>query len=160
MKRIETMKHDSEDNLEKLIHQELAKLPELQAPQTLIPRVLETILKQAHKPWWRRSWFNWPFSVRVISIAFAVTLLGGVFSGTAFLWQDVSGALGSAAADQWLGRFAVLADVLGTLAGAGLMVWNSISKLWLLLSLAIAFMLYVSCVGIGTLCFQLAVNKR
>ncbi|MBI2946487.1 MAG: hypothetical protein HYY23_02505 [Verrucomicrobia bacterium] len=154
------MKHDSEDHLEKLIHQALAKLPELHAPETLIPRVLETILNQAQKPWWRRSWFTWPSGLRVISLAFAVTLLGGIFSGTAFLWPDVAGAVGMGAADPWLTRLSMAGEILGTLAGAVLMIWNSISKLWLLLSLAIAFLMYLSCVGIGTLCFQLAVNKR
>lgn len=154
------MKNDSEDNLEKLIHRALAKLPELQAPETLIPRVLETIRIEARRPWWRRSWFYWPFGARVVSVVFALSIMTLIFTGTAFLWQDAAGAVELEVAEPWFARISAIGDILGTMAGAALVVWNSISKLWLLLCMIVAFMMYVACVGIGTLCFRLAVNER
>ena len=154
------MKHNNEDKLEKLIHHALAKLPELQAPDTLLPRVLETIRTRTLKPWWRRSWFSWPFGARVISLAFAVSLLGVIFTGTAFLGQDAASIVRLEVADPWLAKLSIAGEILGTLSGAVLVIWNAISKLWLLLSLVMAFLMYVSCVGIGTICFRLAVNQR
>ena len=47
-------------DLEKLIHQELQKLPELTAPATLIPGVLAAIQQRAAAPWWRQAWWDWP----------------------------------------------------------------------------------------------------
>ena len=150
------MKQEADENLEKLIHQQLTKLPELTAPETLIPRVLETIRLNALKPWWQRSWFNWPFGARVISLAFTSCVLALTFTGIAYLWQDVATAALFETIPQWLARFSVVGEIINTLASAVFMVLNSINKLWLLLSLAIAFMMYVSCVGMGTVCFRLA----
>jgi hypothetical protein len=89
-----------------------------------------------------------------------MVLLGLVFSWPAMLWQDVAGTVDFCVANQWLALLSTAGDILRTLAGAALMIVNSINKIWLLLALTVAFLMYLSCVGIGTVCFQLAVHKR
>lgn len=155
------MQNESDDKLEKLIHQELAKLSELQAPQTLIPRVMEAIRIEGAKPWWQRSWFGWPFGVRVASLGFALSLLALMFSSLTFLAPDLGAStFGSQTIAVWLAPFALAGDIISTLAGAVVVILNAVGKFWMFLSLAIAFLMYTSCVGIGTLCFRLATIKR
>lgn len=154
------MNPEADDKLEKLIHSELAKLPELKAPETLIPRVLEAIRSNASKPWWQRSWFHWPFGARMTSIGFACAVLALILVSLSMLWQNASGAAPLGMVLDWLTPFAVVGDILSTLAGAALMTLSWIGKLWLALGLTIAFLMYVSCVGIGTICFRLAVDTR
>lgn len=154
------MKNDPDDKLEKLIHRELAKLPDLQAPETLIPRVMEAIRTQAQMPWWRRSWFNWPIGPRMLSMSFAVGLFSLVFTGVAFFWQDVIAFVSIGTFRDWLGQFSVVESFFSTLANAVVVILSTIGNFWLTLSLTIAFLAYLSCVGIGTVCFRLAINKR
>ena len=155
------MQNDSDDNLEKLIHQELAKLSALQAPQTLVPRVMQAIRLNATQRWWQRSWFGWPFGLRVVSLGFALFLLALMFSCLTVLWQDMgTSTVASQTIGEWLAPFEVAGAIISTLAGAVVVILNVVGKFWLFLSLAIAFLMYTSCVGIGTLCFRLATIKR
>ena len=154
------MNPEPDDKLEKLIHLELAKLPELQAPETLIPRVLEAIRSNASKPWWQRSWFNWPVGAKMTSIGFACCVLASILIGSAILWQNASGVAPLGMVAGWLTPFAVAGDIVSTLASAALVTLNWIGTLWLVLGLVIAFLMYVSCVGMGTICFRLALNTR
>jgi hypothetical protein len=54
------MKKPDFEQLEKVIHQELARLPERQAPAELIPGVFARIKSRAAKPWWQRPFSSWP----------------------------------------------------------------------------------------------------
>ena len=154
------MKNHSDDKLEKLIHRELAKLPDIQAPITLLPRVMGVIRAKAPTHWWQRPWFNWPIAPRMLSLMFAVGLVSLVFSGVLIFWQDMIGYISIDAARSWLGQFSVVESLFTTLSNAVLAILNTIGKIWLILSLTIVFMAYFSCVGIGTVCFRLAINTR
>ncbi|MBI4660039.1 MAG: hypothetical protein HY735_14460 [Verrucomicrobia bacterium] len=154
------MQNESDDKLEKLIHRELAKLPELQAPATLIPRVLQALRYSARKHWWQRSWFHWPFGLRVFSLGLAVALISSIFLGGAVFWNDTVNSISLDGVRESLAPYSVAQDILRTLANAAWLILNAIGRFWLLLSLTITFMAYVSCVGIGTVCFRLAINRR
>ena len=154
------MKNHSDDKLEKLIHRELSRLPDIQAPETLLPRVLGRILADAQLHWWQRPWFHWPTAPRMLSLLFAVGLVSLVFSGVLIFGQDITGYLSIDAARSWFGQFSVLESLFTTLASAVLVILNTIGTIWLILCLTMVSMAYFSCVGIGTVCFRLAINTR
>lgn len=154
------MKNESDDNLEKLIHRELAKLSELEAPSSLIPAVLSALRNQPMTQWWRQPWFRWPTGPRVISLAFAAVLLSAVFAGGAIFWDGIVQNISTGAVNDWLAPFQVVEVIVGSLANAALIVLGAIGKFWMFLTLAIVLTAYVSFVGIGTVCVRLAINKR
>ena len=59
-----------EAKLEKLIHDQLQQLPLRRAPASLAPRILREIAKRARKPWWQKTWFDWPLICQVLSAIF------------------------------------------------------------------------------------------
>ncbi len=71
------MNFEPDQQLERLIQEELQKLPELKAPATLIGRVNARIRANAPKVWWQTSWLTWPPAMKVISALLFATLLGG-----------------------------------------------------------------------------------
>src|SRR3989442_10640350 len=71
------MNNDREKALETLLERELKKLPDLAAPQTIIPRVLAAIQAKA-RPWWQRPWVTWPWGLRVLFLFAVFVVLGGV----------------------------------------------------------------------------------
>jgi len=62
-------------------------------------------------------------------------------------------------ADWWLG-FAWVAEVLGTLGYALLIVGRSIEQHWFVGISALIFIMYLTCIGVGTVCFRVAISKR
>jgi hypothetical protein len=150
----------SNSKLEELIDREFSKLTERPAPQTLIPRVLATIQARAQKRWWRESWFGWPIGPKVISIAFLAALVPIAFSGGAMAWAGATNPIFLETVHGWITTLVAMGGILSTLANAITLILSSIGRFWMCLGLTIALLMYLSCVGIGTLCFRLALNKR
>ena len=57
------------DDLERLAHHELHRLPAPRAPRTLLPRVMAAVEAWANRPWYTRAWFTWPLGWQVASLA-------------------------------------------------------------------------------------------
>src|SRR5438034_5208756 len=72
------MNFEPDKHLERLIQEELAKLPELRAPATLIPRLNSRIRAHAHAQvaWGRTPWLDWPLRMKLISFLLFAALLG------------------------------------------------------------------------------------
>jgi hypothetical protein len=68
--------------LERLIDRELHALPPPRAPRTLLPRVMAAVDAAAKRPWYERTWLEWPIAWQMVS---ALVLLGVVGAGTAVL---------------------------------------------------------------------------
>ena len=66
--------HSEKDDLTGFIDRELRRLPELEAPPELSARILNHIRHTASLPWWRRSFWEWPFRVRMAATALLLTL--------------------------------------------------------------------------------------
>lgn len=71
------------EDLEKSINRLLRDLPERQAPRNLEMRVMAAIAKKAARPWWQRSFTEWPAGLRLAfvvtsAIAVAVVMAGGM----------------------------------------------------------------------------------
>jgi hypothetical protein len=58
---------------------ELSKLSDLEAPETLLPRVLEAVRVKATRPWWVRFFSQNAGTFRSILIAFAFMALAALF---------------------------------------------------------------------------------
>jgi hypothetical protein len=150
----------SNQKLDELIDRELAKLPECPAPETLIPRVMAALQAKAQKVWWQRPWFDWPMGLRVLSLTFVAALVWGSFYGGIIVWNEAPNPISFARIYGWFTTALTMGDILSTLASAVLLILNSIGKFWLFLAFAIVFLMYLSCVGIGTVCFRLALKNR
>lgn len=154
------MSKESHDKFEEMIDQELKKLPDLEAPPTLIPRVLAAIEAQTSRPWWLRPWLAWPLVPQVASLAL-VSVLGWLgFAGAGVAAQHLQSAALPQTVTSWTGAFGVAANVLDTLLNALWVVWRSGGQLWLLAAVVLAFAMYLACVGIGTACVRIAIDRR
>jgi hypothetical protein len=145
--------------LEALIHQELRKLPNRRAPQTLGPLVLAAIQAQAQKSWWHRPWTTWPFKFRLAFMVAAVCSATLFLSlSFAVLNGNLTDSFGLKLA-QGFGFLLPVWEVLRALSNAALLLTRSINQSLLLALSSLVFMMYLACVGIGTACCRVAFNK-
>ena len=153
------MQNEREQKLASRIQRELDRLPLIEAPVSLLPRVMAAVEAHARQPWWRRSWLSWPRSCRVLFLLVSVILAGGCVYGFNLLGE---GAAIESLAGSLAGSFGFLrpiwevASVLGNAlvlviqSGGPLLTWT--------LCLTVAA-IYLTSVGLGTLCYRVAVNK-
>src|SRR5579859_435636 len=73
------MERDNETDLERIVDAELRQLPLPRAPQTLLPRVMQAVEAGAHRAWYARAWFTWPWWWRLASVALVALLAYGVW---------------------------------------------------------------------------------
>jgi hypothetical protein len=71
-------------DLERLIDHELRALPAPRAPRDLLPRVMAAVEHTAQRPWYTRTWLQWPIAWQLTS---ALVLLGVVAAAGVFLPQ-------------------------------------------------------------------------
>jgi hypothetical protein len=149
---------DHHQELEEVIQREVDQLPNLQAPLTLIPRVLAAIQAQEQAPWWRQPWVNWPSGYRMASLVAVVGVIGAALYGAQLGSQTIGNAV-SRDVGGWLSVVSLITDAIVTLANAAFVVVRSLQKPWMLAGLGFLTFVYLGCVGIGTLCFQLTFNN-
>jgi len=151
--------HEPDKDLEQWIHQRLRALPELSAPGELIrTNVLRKIAAQQSAPWWKCPWFEWPRGMQIVSFV----LLAGALGTAGYFYDDVW-----AGAHQLTGRttgalqfLKPLWTVTQSLLGAIQLLVGSIKSYFLIIAgLAIAA-LYLSAVGVGTLCYRMAIARN
>lgn len=155
------MKHEYDKKLEDYIQQQLNRLPELEAPPTLVPRVLKAIEARQHLPWWRQSIFNWPRPAQAVAfILFAMLPVAVLMVGQWGWAQFYTSALALEQVERWVRMFRGMSDVLQTLTNALALVVRSPGQTWLWAGAAIATVMYLSCVGLGTACVRIVLRKR
>ena len=116
------MEKEPQDDLEMFIHQELRRLPGLEAPAELMLRVQASLQARTRLRWWQRSWWSWPRALRALSISLFASLglascLAPWFLPAGFLTETVTRwRLELAGQWQWVdalgGALAVLARAL------------------------------------------------
>jgi hypothetical protein len=148
------MNHEPDKSLEEFIHRELRQLPPLRAPADLIARVRAAIASQGALPWWAQSWFAWPGYARLGSALAAAALLAGLVWVSVGGWA-VANPLGEAGGTLAAlgGAFSALVQFLATAAGVTPPA---------LLAAAVGGLavMYLGCVGLGTLFYRVVVNPR
>jgi hypothetical protein len=149
------MQTDPEKELEEQIHQELRDLPPVSAPVDLIARVQSTIYARENRPWWQQPWMAWPMAARVVS---ALVVCVGVGYGGWLISQP--GNLSLDGVGKSLSAWAWVWELALTLIDALVAVLQLVEmKYWLIGGLAL-LLSYLSCVGLGTLCFRMVYSKR
>jgi hypothetical protein len=112
------MRPNPESDLEQAIDRELRGLPELRAPEDLLPRVLELAMERGRRPWWQKSFVHWPWMARCLFLAMTTALCGlavyftwGVSIGLPF--ESLSGEVAL-----FTERFSAVRSIAGSLGGA------------------------------------------
>ena len=147
-------------SLEELIQRELSKLPDRPAPGALIPRVLAEIHTRQSKRWWQRPWTEWPLALRIVSLPFLVASAGGTVVVVLMISKLMLASLAAVRLTETLGIASSLWDVVGALGNALLVLSRAPGQPWLLMGLSISLAMYLTCVGLGTLCCRLAFQSR
>ena len=154
------MNENENSQLEAAIDRELRTLPNLRAPQPLLPRVMAVIEQRATLPWYRRAWQTWPLPLQVVSMLVLLAAFAGLCFGS---WQLVHAPAVTAAASEASGWFRVLStgfSTLGVLANALSLAVKSLGPL-ALFGIGMALLLgYATCIGFGTLYVRLAFARR
>jgi hypothetical protein len=138
------------NDLEKFIHQQLQKLPEYKAPDSLVTNVLSAIAARKKLPWWKQSFTFWPRRVQcllyaALSFAFVAAIYGTARAADNVAVPDVSGQLSSYA---WVAR---------TIRSVGEALFLSVFNLpvqYLAGLIAVFLLLYGACLAAGFALFK------
>lgn len=148
--------NEPDDKLAAALDQEFKKLPDLRAPQALAGSVMELVKKYESRPWWQRSWFEWPAGLRWVSaIAMLVTLAGMGFADVVGLQPAL--ARGTAAVNEALAAVGSLVTPLLEIAGS--ILANVPMYLWCLIAVGVALS-WVASLGLGVVCYQLIRTRK
>jgi hypothetical protein len=140
---------DDRKELELLIHRRLRELPELQAPATLAPRVLEALQWRTEHRWWRRPWRFWSWPLRLLALSLISLAISLAVSALYLVQVGAVQPLWAALAQQLAG-WAFLWDVPRALVMAlGTVLRSSVGPYWIY-GLGLVSVMYVACIGLGT----------
>jgi hypothetical protein len=154
------MEKNPQESLEALIQRELSKLPQRDAPSTLIPRVLDRIHARTRRHWWQCSWSYWPRQFKLLSLPLLFGSVAGSTLGIYLLWNFLTQRV---TLEPILDRFESVSsvlDVLTSLGNAVMMLARAAGPQWLIAALLIPLGMYLTCVGLGTLCYRVASAQR
>jgi hypothetical protein len=154
---VNCMTNDDPKKLEEAIHRELRRLPELDAPTDLVPRVMELLAARARLPWWRRSWFTWPLPGRVLSGVAAAAVCAAAGWAIASVSVELPGR--ASLFDGPLAIVRVAFEAVATVLGALSLLAQAINANQLAFGAGLAAFIYLSCIGLGTACYRVAFRK-
>ena len=144
------MQPEIDTNLERVIHRELRKLPTLKASDALLGCVLASVRAQQALPWWRKSIWQWPYAARNVFFIVLAVIVAAITSS--HWWAGDVAAKG----------VEVLSDStepLVPLGNAFLVLWRTLFQSVVLYGLAFSGMLYLLCLGAGTMFVRFAVRR-
>ena len=137
----------NEQDLERLTHRELQRLPPPRAPHNLLPRVMAAVEAWAARPWYTRAWFTWPVAWQAASVA-AVAL---VITGAVLVGPHVQAAASSmlAAVQLFAGGVSDAAPVETTANGARIL-WRTLLEPLATYALVVVVLMFLACAVFGT----------
>lgn len=145
-----------EPQLESLIDRELKSLPALDAPGTLAPRVMAALAARAALPWYRCAWQTWPRAGQVLALA----ALAAVFAGLAVAGGQLFHNSGVRPTGGWFATVSLVTSLLATVGEALLLAVKHLHPAWLAAGLLVLSAGWLSCLGLGTAIFRLAMPRR
>jgi hypothetical protein len=154
------MENRDERQLEELIHRELRKLPEVPAPVTLVHRVMLEVHARAHQAWWKRSWLAWPMPMQACSLLVLLASAGLVSYLTGAAWDGLSVNSIPSRAAEWLSTYAPIWQTAKTFLNACFVVLKQVGAPLLAFVAGGLLLVYLACVGVGTVCFRVAFNRN
>ncbi len=154
------MNLNEDHELAAAIDRELKHLPELQAPATLMSRVLSTLERPVLPPWYRRAWQTWPAPLQAAGMAVLLVFLAALCLGTWKLTQSASLARAlHTAATQFSGLTALWAAV-NAICGVFVLAVKQLNTTILIAACAAMALAWAMCLGLGTVCVRLALARR
>jgi hypothetical protein len=144
------MQPEIDPNLERVIHQELRKLPPLKAPDMLLGRVLVGVRRERALPWWRKSIWQWPNGVRTAFLIVLAVMVTAIMSST--WWAGDVAARGADVLHESARPFMPLGN-------AFFVLWRTLLQNVVLFGLAFCGLLYLLCLGAGTMFVRFAVRR-
>ena len=137
--------NDPQDPLQQLFDRTLRALPLRRAPPTLEARVCSELSRRAARPWWRRSFAQWPLAARAAFLVLCAGLIRLAFMG------------GAAAVDglhslPWARQAGVL---VVSLANLGAAIAHISPPAWLYEGLAVCGVLYAVLFGLGAVLYRM-----
>jgi len=152
--------HEDRQDWVAALDAELRQLPDVQAPETLIPRVMAVVRAKAKLPWWRRTWWHWPPAAQVLLLLGFVGLMIGLSYYGPLAWNGLATSHLGQTLGGWLQALTPLWDCLAALINAFALVIRQARTLALVLAAGICLALYLSCLGLGTMMYKVAFSKR
>ena len=138
--------------LEKFIDQQLKKLPEREAPETLVANVLAAISARESRPWWKQPFTSWPRNTQ--ALLFATLSLG--FAAVVYLAWRPAEALNVGPLGERVSSFAWLGRALETIANCTLLVLRLLPWQWLVAFAVVCIAMYAACVATGFALYRIA----
>jgi hypothetical protein len=146
----------NEDDLERLAHRELRRLPSPRAPHTLLPRIMAAVEASPARPWYTRAWFTWPARWQAASIATVILLL----TGAVLLGPRVQAAVSSmmAALQVFAGGVSDAAPV-ETTANSARILWRTLLAPLATYALVVVVLMFLACAVFGTALNHIVIER-
>jgi len=152
--------NNSPENLEKLIHETLRSLPDRRAPRSLESRVLAAIEARAARPWWKKSFMQWPVAARIAFVFLSAGLVKLALMTT--VWA-MGGFHASEFATAFANQFAWIDAIRGGLqatAASVAAIFRNIPPLWLYGGLACIAALYATLFSLGATAYRALYSRH
>jgi hypothetical protein len=144
------------------LDRELKALPDVEAPPTLMARVMARVesCPAARQRWW--SWHAWSPACRGVALAVLTACFAAAVFGAWHLWEMRATASLLSQAQECLAAVGTVARALCVLAGTLLLSFKEVNPAILAACGLIAAFSYFVCIGAGTLAvrFALVRNRR
>jgi len=135
------------DDLERLAHRELRRLPDPRAPRTLLPRVMAAVEAWSRRPWYTRAWFTWPLGWQVASAAALILIL----TGGVMLAPRVQAVASTAiTAVRVVAGGVTDAPQLETTTNTARILWRTLLEPLATYALVVVVLMFVACAVFGT----------
>ena len=144
------------DDLERLAHRELRRLPLPRAPHTLLARVMAAVQASPARPWYTRAWFTWPVGWQVVSIATLVLVVAGAVVLGPHVQAVASGAI--AAVRLFAGGVADAAPV-ETTANSARILWRTLLEPLATYALVVVVLMFLACAVFGTALNRVVIER-
>ncbi len=139
----------NEDDLERLAHRELRRLPAPRAPHTLLPRVMAAAEAWARRPWYARAWVTWPAGWQAVSIAALVLVVAGTVV-LAPRVQVVAGAAISSVQARFVGEVLDVAQPVEATTASARILWRTLLEPLATYALVVVILMFLACAVFGT----------
>ncbi|HSY94773.1 MAG TPA: hypothetical protein VK793_04095 [Steroidobacteraceae bacterium] len=136
---------DPQDPAEQRLDRTLRDLPLRRAPPTLEARVCGELTRRAARPWWRRSFAQWPLPARAAFLVLCAVLIRLAFMGG-------SAAVAEVHSLPWARQAGVLVASLSNLTAA---IAHISPPAWLYEGLAVCGVLYAVLFGLGAVMYRM-----
>lgn len=131
--------HEQLQDWEEALDEQLRQLPDVQAPETLIPRVMAVVLAKAQSPWWRQTWWHWPPAAQVlVLLSFVGAMIGLSYYGPQ-AWDALAAGQPGHTVAGWLQVLKPLADCLTALVNAFALIIKQTRSLALIVAAAVCW---------------------